>query len=289
MAKQRKKRAKKQVKSGINIKRGTKLNPRTQQREEYVYVTIRQRGKKTVTKGYKYRGGSLNLYAREAKVPSGTKYHVDYEKNRIVRSPRLIQSLVKKTRLQRGRRGVKPKVTSQQITPRIKKTRSPPTPLTSKRFVDLIPNKTFYEREHSIYDFSNKERENKMLRQIVGNSTNSAQATTRLLKQFDKIKLKFSYSIVVKGINDTGQEFDMVSFTSVGKKPSEIVEMLKENDLVPGEQRLNLSSSRFAVVRQNLVNKGISKESIHFNEGKYTVSDVKMVVKYYNNPQKRLK
>lgn len=282
MAKKKKiKQIKKGVESGFFFKVVKGL------RQRYVKVVLRSRGKRTVTKQYRWRGGKAELYIREARIPRGTRYLVNYRKNQIIKSPKFLEQLEKrvKTRKRRGKATqavIKKKEIFKELRLVPKIVRHPPEPVEAKKVIELLDGKVYYEREHPMSDFASQSQENKFLLNILSKATKNKAYAKNLLQNFDKIKLKMSYIIEIHGIGKDGKEQVVGHFTAIGKRPREIVSDLKENGIEPNEQ----FEVDYGNTQAKLESRGYS--SININTGNYKITNVNMMVKFYNNPQRTL-
>jgi hypothetical protein len=264
-------------------------------RQRYVKVVIRSKGK-TITRQFKYRGGRFTTYVKESTLPKGQKYYVDYTKNRIIKDLNKVEALVKQVR---DREKVKRKTQKRKIKAKPKREifkelrivpkriYTAPTPVEAEKIVTLLNGKVYYEREHSITEFSTKQQENAFLTNMISKGTKSKVEARKLVQNFNKIKLKMSYAIVIEGVNEqTGVNEQIATFTAIGKKPLEIVEFLKSVGLTPRDQYTDLYADVLKPFGAKLDSQGV-----YFNKvtGSYRITDVRMTIKFYNNPQTTLK
>lgn len=261
-------------------------------RSRYVKVVLRGIGK-TKVKQYKYRGGKSAIYEKEALLPKGSYYLVNYRKGEIIKNPKQIESLVKRIKGKRRISKGKPsKVTKNKVLKQYhlvpKRVRHPPKPIESEKIVKLLDGKIYYEREHSITEFPTRQEEDTFLLSILTKATKKREYAKSLLQNFSKIKLKMSYVVEIMGIDANGKQDLIGYFTAIGKRPTEIKKIVEEARLLPGETYIDIDSARVQQYKQTLIQNGVSTGNQQLNKGKYRVTDVKLMIKFYNNPQKQI-
>lgn len=265
-------------------------------RTKFVNVNLRK-SKKTINKQYKYRGGKFSTYISEAKLPKGTLYYVNYRENRIITNPEEVDALVKRVKRRRkeayarGKKKPKKKDTKTKILKEFKIIRkripTPPMPIEATKIIPKLDGKIYYEREHSVMEFATMSQNDNFLINILRKATRSRREAVNLMHNFHKIKLKMSYAVLIEGMNkDTGMVEAIGKFTAIGKKPIEIVEFLKSVNLMPTDDYIDLYEDVIRPFKNKLDSNGV-----YFNEmgGNYRITDVRMAIKFYNNPQKQLK
>lgn len=260
----------------------------------YLYITKRQENKKTIVKGYRYRGGKIETYIKESEIPKGVKYHVNYKKGQITTDPNKIEALTKqvkakptKKKTRTGKPKTKPKQKPTSII--IKRAGRVPTPPAARSLNYYMPHKTFYERQHDLTEINTKAKETMLLQTILGNTTRKKSDIQRVIDNFDKIKLKFSYLVEIYGTDESGRTQQIGWFTTAGKRPIEVAKIVEEIGLNPGLKTITIGTGQEADIRTQTVKLQLERHGIHANQqrintGRYQITNVRTVIKFYNNP-----
>lgn len=267
------------------IKEFWKRDKKSLQSSRYYSVSIRARRDgelKTITRQFKDRGGTVSLYLREArfkeKAKKGTKYIVDYERQRIITSPRLIKlrsDMAKEVSKKDGKK--KPRI--KRVT--IKKA---PKPIHAKKLHEQLNKSIDYQKEHDITEFLSKQKETNFLSKLLNRATTVKDGGKKLVKIFDKLKNKFAYAVNVKGIDvKTNKEIVVASFIAHGVRPTEIIEALKEAFLAPSDEVVEFGSDSQGVYQpaiQSLEQKGM--QSVEIAKQDVIVTGAKIKVSFVN-------
>lgn len=72
-------------------------------------------------------------------------------------------------------------------------------------------------------------------------------------------------------------------------KPSQITQILRELELTPDAVSKDITYGQVEKYRTVLGKHGVAPHQLNLNRGVYRINDVRIMVKFYNNPQKRLK